>query len=474
MVARRRGLRSSVLLAALLALGSARIGRADDPRGEARAHYAKGLELAGQNGYEGALREFNAAYAISPQFAVLFNIGQAHIALGHTVEAIEALTRYLRDGGDRIAPTRRVQVERQIAGLRSTLPNPEVTSEAEAARATAAAAGAAAGEAIEAASEGSRAASARPGTLTVRCPEPGLKLMLDGKRIDLAASSRGVALSGGVHHLVLSAPGRRSTEESLEVQEGGAALVICETLPVATAPPAIVPLQPIGAARVHGRHQQPRAADDPREDRRVHPRRPRRGARRDRHRRLLLEPGAVPGPPRLSRRSLTTHPTDYDLAVKYNADVDALNRNNILTVGLAVTSIGLLAGGAYLYLYERKRDAKTGSDRHVTKLGVGHAGRRLLERGLVTIMRRAASSPIRFAPLLSVLIVPACFSLPKVDVTRVIDDFAEDAGLAQPTWNVFEPWTCGAYVDRESGKRGGPGWRTRRRHRRRPGGELPD
>jgi tetratricopeptide (TPR) repeat protein len=148
MAARRRGLRSTALLAGLVALGAARIVHADDPRGDARAHYAKGLELAGQNGYEGALQEFNAAYAISPQFAVLFNIGQAHIALGHTAEAIETLTRYLRDGGDRISPSRRTQVERQIAGLRSTLSNPELTSEAEAARATAAAAAAAAGEAI--------------------------------------------------------------------------------------------------------------------------------------------------------------------------------------------------------------------------------------------------------------------------------------------------------------------------------------
>ena len=100
MVARRTGLRGAALFAALLAVATARSGRADDPRGEARAHYARGLELAGQNGYEGALREFNAAYAISPQFAVLFNIGQAHIALGHTIEAIAALTRYLTDGGD--------------------------------------------------------------------------------------------------------------------------------------------------------------------------------------------------------------------------------------------------------------------------------------------------------------------------------------------------------------------------------------
>jgi tetratricopeptide (TPR) repeat protein len=360
MLGRRRGLRSEALLAALLALGSARIGRADDPRGEARAHYAKGLELAAQNGYEGALREFNAAYAISPQFAVLFNIGQAHIALGHTVEAIEALTRYLNDGGDRIAPTRRAQVERQIAGLRSTLPNPELPSEAEAARATAAAAGAAAGEATEAASEGSRAVGTRPGTLTVRCPEPGLKLVLDGKRIDLAASSRGVALPGGVHHLVLSAPGRRSTEESLEIEEGGAALVICENLPLATAPPAIVPLQPIGApvfTPVTSNSETPT----------IH-------AKTVVY--LLGGLGVALGGTAIGvyfwnrgqyqdaqreQEYLQTHPTDTDRAIKYNADVDALNRNSIITVGLAVTSIGLLAGGAYLYLYERKSDAKTGN-----------------------------------------------------------------------------------------------------------------
>jgi tetratricopeptide (TPR) repeat protein len=363
MVARPRGrrLRSAVLLTVLSVFGSMRLAQADDPRGEARAHYARGVELTSQNGYEEALREFNAAYAISPQFAVLYNIGQAHIALGQTVEAIEALTRYLRDGGDRITPTRRTQVERQIVGLRSTLPNPEVTSEAEAARVTAAAAGAAAGEAIEAASEGLRAASVtHPGTLTIRCPEPGLKLALDGKRIDLAASSRGVALPAGVHHLVLSAPGRRSIDESLEIADGGAALVICENLLPAAAPPAMVPVQPIYSAPVLP--AVPGSSDAP-------------TIRARTVAYLLGGLGVVLGGTAIGvyvwnrgqykdaqdeQKILLKTPTNYDLAVKYNADVDALHRNNIFTVGLAVTSIGLLAGGAYLYLYERRRDAKTG------------------------------------------------------------------------------------------------------------------
>ncbi len=85
-------------------------------------------------------------------------------------------------------------------------------------------------------------------------------------------------------------------------------------------------------------------------------------------------------------------------------------------------------------------------------------------------MRRAEFSLVRLAPVVvAVLIGPSCYSLPKVEVIRVIDDFAEDGGLAQPTWNVFEPWTCGLHVDRrqeidggqdasqDGGQDGGPG-----------------
>lgn len=63
-------------------------------------------------------------------------------------------------------------------------------------------------------------------------------------------------------------------------------------------------------------------------------------------------------------------------------------------------------------------------------------------------MPRAVSFPIRFALVLSVLIAPACFSLPKVDVVRVVDNFADDAGL-EPIWDAFDLWTCGAYLGRD-------------------------
>jgi hypothetical protein len=93
-------------------------------------------------------------------------------------------------------------------------------------------------------------------------------------------------------------------------------------------------------------------------------------------------------------------------------------------------------------------------------LGLGDTGRRLLERHLVTIMRRPPFSTVRLATLLAVVTSPACFSLPHVDPgNRVIADFAEqDAGL-NPTWSRFDGWTCSAYVDpsppRDGGQDGG-------------------
>jgi len=104
-------------LGALLVLGVAPLARADSSREVARGHYARGVELAGKNSYAEALQEFNQAYIVSPEFAVLYNIGECHIALGHPNEATEALSRYLREGGDRIPAARRELVKQQLEML---------------------------------------------------------------------------------------------------------------------------------------------------------------------------------------------------------------------------------------------------------------------------------------------------------------------------------------------------------------------
>jgi tetratricopeptide (TPR) repeat protein len=97
------------------------LSRADDPRAAAAACYARGIELANRGFYQAALEQFTAAYAASPNFAVLYNIGQAEAALGHPVEAIDALSRYLGDAEDRVSAARRAQVQTQIGLLESRL-----------------------------------------------------------------------------------------------------------------------------------------------------------------------------------------------------------------------------------------------------------------------------------------------------------------------------------------------------------------
>ena len=355
--------RTQAILVALPLLAAAGTGHADDPRGDARAHYARGLELGAQNGYEGALREFNQAYAISPQFAVLYNIGQAHVALGHTMQAVEALSRYLRDGGERIPAARRAQVQVQIAVLHSRIPNPDLPPEAEAARAAGAAAGAAVGAAVEATTEAAHLLVARPGTLAIRCSEPGLKLTLDGQRVDAAASAKGIPVSAGLHRLALSAPGRRAAAQSFEVPPGVATIVICESLispppmerprlsvdgppvdspalasgaPADAAPPTVhrstvgYVLGGLGVA-LAGTALGVYLWD--------------RGQAED----ARAEKARLPSPDSASF---------HDAAVLYDEHVDAISRDDTLTIGMAVASVGLIAGGLYLLRADRKHDDK--------------------------------------------------------------------------------------------------------------------
>ena len=121
--------RGQIGLFVLLSLGGAQTAAADDARGVAGAHYARGLDLAKSGAYEGALQEFNAAYTISPQFAVLYNIGQAQVALDHPTKAIEVLRKYLSEGKDRIPETRRQKVQAQMASLSARLAALSITTD---------------------------------------------------------------------------------------------------------------------------------------------------------------------------------------------------------------------------------------------------------------------------------------------------------------------------------------------------------
>jgi hypothetical protein len=95
-----------------------------DARAVAREHFKRGVTLAKQRVYAEALSEFQRAYAAVPHFSVLYNIGQAQIALGQSADAVVTLQRYLDEAGASIDAKRRAEVEQALAREREKMPPP--------------------------------------------------------------------------------------------------------------------------------------------------------------------------------------------------------------------------------------------------------------------------------------------------------------------------------------------------------------
>ncbi|HEX3344852.1 MAG TPA: PEGA domain-containing protein [Polyangiaceae bacterium] len=90
----------------------------EDAQSQASAHYARGVKLYEEDDYRAALIEFTRAYALAPNWAVLYNLGQAHYQLREYALAMTTLEKYLKEGGEGVAVDRRAQVEREIQELR--------------------------------------------------------------------------------------------------------------------------------------------------------------------------------------------------------------------------------------------------------------------------------------------------------------------------------------------------------------------
>jgi hypothetical protein len=89
-----------------------------DRTAQAGEHYGRGVRLYQEEDYAAAVIEFKRAYELAPNFAVLYNVGQAYYSLRDYAAALEALERYERDGGAQVPAERRPQLEREIRELR--------------------------------------------------------------------------------------------------------------------------------------------------------------------------------------------------------------------------------------------------------------------------------------------------------------------------------------------------------------------
>jgi hypothetical protein len=86
---------------------------------EARRRFARGLDLYREADYTAALSEFRRAYALIPNYKLLYNIGQVCYQLQNYACALPAFEQYLSEGGAEVPSARRSAVESDIDKLRT-------------------------------------------------------------------------------------------------------------------------------------------------------------------------------------------------------------------------------------------------------------------------------------------------------------------------------------------------------------------
>jgi len=110
-----------VLLFVALLQGAPRSAHAEsatiDDVATSHEHFNRGVEYVHDGDLKGALIEFKRAYAVSPNYRVLYNLGQVANALGRYTEAQDYFQRYLNDGQEEVSSERKRDVEGHLTKL---------------------------------------------------------------------------------------------------------------------------------------------------------------------------------------------------------------------------------------------------------------------------------------------------------------------------------------------------------------------
>jgi hypothetical protein len=141
---------------------------------EAQWRFNRGVALVKEKAYVEAVEEFKRAHAISSSYTILFELGQAYAGAGQPVQAVEALGKYLGEGGARIPQARRQAVEATIAEQESGI-----------------------------------------ATVIVRCDLSGAVIRLDGNEAGRCPLPGPVRMNAGIHQLEASLAGHLPQEIKL-------------------------------------------------------------------------------------------------------------------------------------------------------------------------------------------------------------------------------------------------------------------
>ena len=96
---------------------------------EADGHFRRGVELYDDADMSGALAEFSRAYALVPNYKILYNLGQVAYQQRDYVQALGHFRRYLLEGGAALPRPRRDQVEDDIQHLERRIGHIEILTE---------------------------------------------------------------------------------------------------------------------------------------------------------------------------------------------------------------------------------------------------------------------------------------------------------------------------------------------------------
>ncbi|MCP4751050.1 MAG: tetratricopeptide repeat protein [Proteobacteria bacterium] len=172
---------------------------------EARSQYQRGKELFDEGKYTEAAIAFQRAYELRPSFKILYNIGQVENENGEYARALDAYTRYLKEGNEEIPADRKAQIEKEIERLKSLV-----------------------------------------GTIQVVGADENAVLMVDGRRLAVAPFEEPVMVKLGEHEVLVKSSGREVFREIMRVAGGQELIVEVEVLttpvPAAEAQPASTPV----------------------------------------------------------------------------------------------------------------------------------------------------------------------------------------------------------------------------------------
>ena len=151
----------------------------DDVTTQAREHFTQATKLYKDGDFDAALVQFERAYELKPNYRVLYNIGQTYFQLRQYVEARDAMTRYLKEGGDQIEAERQAAVNKDLADLQRRLAK-----------------------------------------VTIKVNVGGATVLVDGKNVGTTPLAEPVVVSEGLRSISVEAPNRGVLQRQLQVAGG--------------------------------------------------------------------------------------------------------------------------------------------------------------------------------------------------------------------------------------------------------------